>query len=81
MFEFSGKPENSNILSQTLALLTLTKSMPFTVELKELQNIYYQMVKTTYIEIQARMKQGKESNLEWTNQFKKLGEALSMCLD
>jgi alpha-amylase/alpha-mannosidase (GH57 family) len=81
MFEFSGKPENTGILSQTLTMLTLAKSMPFAVELKELQNIYYQMLKTTYIEIQARRKQGSQLNVEWTNQFKNLGEALSIHLD
>lgn len=81
MFEFSGKPENTGILSQMLTMLTLAKSLPFAVNLKELQNIYYEMLMTTYIEIQARPNLDSGSKLVWTSEFKKLGEALSIHLD
>jgi alpha-amylase/alpha-mannosidase (GH57 family) len=78
MTEFAGQPENDHILAQIVALVGLAASMPFEVELRGVQNIYYRMFKKVFPEIEAKAKQGDQSGGNWVSRFVKLGEALSM---
>lgn len=77
MNEFAGKSENVKLLSQILALVRLAGSLPFAVELRGVQNVYYRMMQTVYSEIRTNAEQG-QADSEWMTQFVTLGEALSM---
>jgi hypothetical protein len=78
MTELDNKPENLALLGKILSLVGLAITMPFAVELRGLQNIYYKMLRTAYQEFHNKAGGGDKSAQEWVAQFAQLGEKLSM---
>lgn len=81
MTEFAGTPEDPDLLNQVLAQVCLAESMPFNVELRGVQNIYFRMLKTVYSEIRDKLTQDNQSAAEWMAGFVRLGQALSIRID
>ena len=52
--------------------------MPFRVNLWKVHNIYYDMLQDTYPGMQGRAAQGNSEASEWGEQFRALGEKLSV---
>jgi len=48
------------------------------VNLWKVQNLFYEMMQTTYPELQQKAGQGDQKAGEWTKQFASLGEQLSI---
>jgi alpha-amylase/alpha-mannosidase (GH57 family) len=78
MTRFASTPEDLALLKDLVASVTLACSMPLAVNLGKVQNLYYQMLRTTYPKFQRKAKQGDEAIIEWNSQFVSLGEKLSI---
>ena len=76
MTRFMSTPKDSALLSNLVDTVALARSAPFTVDLREVQNRYYEMLKDTYVEIQKKAQQGDERAAEWVNYFVSLGQKL-----
>jgi alpha-amylase/alpha-mannosidase (GH57 family) len=74
--QFSTNPHDFSLLQRLNAILELTRSLPFMVNLWEPQNIYYEVLKTVYPESRDRAEQGDESAKMWVAYFASLGEKL-----
>jgi alpha-amylase/alpha-mannosidase (GH57 family) len=78
MTEYAEKPANVKLLSKMLGLVNLLGSLPFTVDLRVVKNIYYHLLKTVYQEIRVRYGKNDSADSEWVKQFTQLGEKLSI---
>jgi len=71
-------PEDLEFLKELLVAAEMFRMLPFLVDLWKVQNLYHEMLKSTYPEFQTRAQQGDEAAQEWLNQFVPLGQQLSM---
>ena len=78
MAEFAGEPEEINLLYRVLALVRLARSLPFNVELREVQNIYYRLMKEIYPGVLSKAGPDNTAAGDWVTRFVQLGEALSI---
>jgi hypothetical protein len=78
MVDLSAQPENGQLLEQVLALVSLGRSLPFTVDLREAQNIYYQILKTVYPGFQNKAGGEDQAAEDWIARFVELGDRLSI---
>jgi len=74
MAGFVSNPDDIFLLNSLVAAVELARSTPFAVDLWKVQNLYYEMLQTTYPEYRKRTKAGRE----WLTQFASLGEKLSI---
>jgi len=72
MQQFQRRPQNLGLLRKILSLLELIKDLPFAVNVWKVENLYYQMSRTTYPEL---ANSGAVS-ADWSNDFLKLGGEL-----
>ncbi|MCJ7791445.1 MAG: DUF3536 domain-containing protein, partial [Dehalococcoidia bacterium] len=78
MANFASSPGDTALLKALLDAVVLASSMPFTMDLWKVQNLYYEMLQTTYPEFQKRAQQGDETAKGWLTQFVSLGQKLSI---
>jgi hypothetical protein len=71
-------PEDMNLLKELLAAMEITRSVPFTVDLWKVQNLYHEMLQSTYPEIQKRVERQDEAAKAWLAEFNSLGKQLSI---
>jgi alpha-amylase/alpha-mannosidase (GH57 family) len=72
MQQFQRHPQNLGLLRKILSLIEVLKELPFAVNLWKIENLYYQMSRTTYPEVTA-------SGIvppEWSDDFLGLGRKL-----
>jgi alpha-amylase/alpha-mannosidase (GH57 family) len=74
MAKVMSNPDNVSLLNNLVAAVELARSTSFTVDLWKVQNLYYEMQKTTSTQYSKRTKGGKK----WLTQFVSLGERLSI---
>jgi len=74
MAGFVSNPDDIFLLNSLVAAVELAWSTPFAVDLWKVQNLYYEMLQTTYPEYRKRTK----ADREWLTQFASLGEKLSI---
>ncbi len=67
---------NIEVLFELHRLLELIKSLPVEVNFWHIQNIYYKIAKSLYIEFLLRSKEGGENAKKWVASFKYIGEML-----
>jgi alpha-amylase/alpha-mannosidase (GH57 family) len=77
MADFSAKPEDLDLLKGMVAAILLARLLPFTVNLWQVQNIYYRMMKAVYPAFRERAQKDQAAG-EWVTQFTLLGEKLSI---
>jgi (1->4)-alpha-D-glucan 1-alpha-D-glucosylmutase len=64
---------------QTLeAFVDVMRSMPFDVDFWKIQNAYFEMVNTVYVEMQERADEGDEDARLWATHFIALGDKLGI---
>jgi hypothetical protein len=69
-------PTDLSLLSEIQKLLELIKSMPFSINLWQAQNIFYRLSKMTYKELMAKAKSGNEDISLWLGNFEQIGYGL-----
>lgn len=62
------------------SLVELSAGAPFAVNLWEVQNIYYGLLQDPYPSFRAEAERGNDEAREWTRQFERLGELLSVAV-
>ena len=78
MAKLAASPEDIAFLKELLAAAQMARSVPFPVDLWKVQNLYHEMLQSTYPEFQKRAKQGDEAAVQWLDQFVSLGQQLSI---
>lgn len=78
MTRFASTSEDLDLLKNLVASVTLVRSVSLAVDLGKVQNLYYEMLRTTYPRLQKKAQQGNEATVEWNSQFISLGEKLSI---
>jgi alpha-amylase/alpha-mannosidase (GH57 family) len=69
------------ILEAIEKLLAIASSLPFELNLWEIQNIYYGMGKTSYSNFVTKAREGDEQASGWIERFRSLGQKLSFNLE
>jgi hypothetical protein len=72
MQQLRRHPQNLGLLKKILSLIGLLKELPFAVNLWRVENLYYQISRTTYPELVAT----GQASTEWSDNFLELGRAL-----
>jgi len=78
---FRSQPENLEVLERLKAAAELAVSLPFQVDFRKVQNIFFAMLQTVYPEWQRQAGQGEEKAQRWLSHFHALGEKLSVCVE
>ncbi|MFC1870597.1 DUF3536 domain-containing protein, partial [Chloroflexota bacterium] len=78
MAKLADNPDDVAFLEELLAAAEMAHSMPFPVDLWQVQNIYHKMLPSTYREYQTRAQQGDKASQEWLNHFISLAQQLSI---
>ncbi len=73
-----ARPEDIDILKELLAAAQLASSAPFPVDLWMVQNLYHQLLHSTYPELKKREQEGDGAVKAWLEQFVPLGQQLSI---
>jgi alpha-amylase/alpha-mannosidase (GH57 family) len=74
-------PEDIDLLKELLAAMEITRSVPFTVDLWKVQNLYHEMLRSAYPEIKKRAERQDKAAKEWLAEFNSLGQQLSIRVD
>jgi alpha-amylase/alpha-mannosidase (GH57 family) len=72
MQQLQRRPQNHGLLRKILSLLDVLKELPFAVNLWKVENLYYQMSRTSYPELLKQM----SVPAEWFDDFLRLGHRL-----
>jgi hypothetical protein len=72
MQQLQRRPQNHGLLRKILSLLDVLKELPFAVNLWKVENLYYQMSRTSYPELLKQM----SVPAEWFDDFLRLGQRL-----
>jgi alpha-amylase/alpha-mannosidase (GH57 family) len=78
MTRFASTPEDLDLLKDLVASVILARSVPLAVDLGKVQNLYYEMLGTTYPRFQRKAQEEDAAAVEWNSQFVSLGEKLSI---
>ncbi|MFH1382297.1 MAG: DUF3536 domain-containing protein [Chloroflexota bacterium] len=81
MARFTAAPSEPSLLKDLVTAVELTRSAPFTMNLSQVQNLYYKMLKTLYPQMQQKAQGEDHSAAEWLSQFQSLGALLSVRVD
>jgi alpha-amylase/alpha-mannosidase (GH57 family) len=76
--EFSADPTDLANLQKVLSAVDLLRALPFQVNLWTVQNICYEIIQSTYTDVQKRVEQGDKAAQEWMRHFRTVGENLSL---
>ena len=74
----SHDPANVQTLSILENIVTIARSMPFDVDVWQVQNIYFALLESAYPEHAQRAAQGDTRAQEWTQTFEKVGAQLAV---
>jgi len=76
--KFTASPDDIAFLKELLAATEMARSVPFPVDLWKVQNLYHEILQSTYPEFQKRAQQGNGAVMEWLKHFVSLGQQLSI---
>ncbi|MDO8567175.1 MAG: DUF3536 domain-containing protein [Dehalococcoidales bacterium] len=76
--KFAASPDDLSLMGNLGTGVTLARSIPFGVDLWEVQNVCYRMLGTVRTEYQRRAQLGDETAVKWLNQFLSLAKQLSI---
>lgn len=77
---FAARPNNFVLLQELDALVALIKTLPFEVNLRKVQNIFFNLLKQSYPGIQKRAAKERKAR-DWVRFFRLLGEKLMVRID
>ncbi|HSF42046.1 MAG TPA: DUF3536 domain-containing protein [Thermoanaerobaculia bacterium] len=75
------RPEDPDLLRRMDAIVSLTRSTPFKVDLWRAQNRWYELRQTVYPRLKEEAEKGDQKAAEWVELFKPLGEKLFVRLE
>jgi len=78
---FAQEPENLEVLQNLRAGVELVESMPFTVNLRKVQDTCYTIIRKAYQEYRVSADKGSEDALQWLEHIKALSEKLWIKID
>ncbi|MFH1124840.1 MAG: DUF3536 domain-containing protein [Pseudomonadota bacterium] len=78
LLEQPGELPRLESLNNAVALFT---ALPFEVNKRKIQNIYYEILLKVYPDLRAKAEQGDEGLKAWVHHFRELGEGLLIRLD
>jgi hypothetical protein len=78
MADLTAEPGNIMLLGQMLDSVRLAQRLPFAVDLRRVQSLYYHMLKVVYPEFQNKAKAADKAAKDWVTQFVSLGNKLSI---
>ena len=78
MAKLAADPEDMAISNNLLAATEMVVSLPFGVDLWQVQNLYHEMLQAAYPEFRKRAEKGDESAKEWLAQFSAMGQQLKV---
>ena len=81
MKRFPDRSSDLAILEEIEKLLTIASSLPFELNLWEIQNLYYGMGKKIYPVFLAKAREGDQETSGWVERFRSLGQELSFNLE
>ena len=73
--------EEMSLLQKMDTALDITKSLPFRINLRDVQNRYYEILQREYPKFRERANTGDEEAGRWVSLFRSLGEKLSVRVD
>jgi len=76
MTRFASSPDDIALLKSLVDAAMLARSVPFPVDLWEVQNLYYKMLKNIYPELRKKAEQGDQVAADWATHFVSLGQQL-----
>ncbi|MFN0172551.1 MAG: hypothetical protein ACKV22_39735, partial [Bryobacteraceae bacterium] len=56
--------------------IRLTRRMPFETNIRRVQDLYYDVLQTTYSAMEAKAHEGEASAIQWLAHFRAAGELL-----
>ncbi|GBD39395.1 hypothetical protein HRbin37_01674 [bacterium HR37] len=71
-----SNPMDISLIKRLEGIIEITHSLPFMVNLWKPQNIYYEILQTTYPEVKKKADQGDENAMSWVECFTSLGDKL-----
>ncbi|TVM00088.1 MAG: glycoside hydrolase [Candidatus Brocadia sp. WS118] len=77
MDELRKNPAGLSLLQRIERKLQLFSALPFEINLWHVQNVYYDMAKTTYKEFLIKAKAGDTDAAHWIETFRQIGHRLS----
>jgi hypothetical protein len=75
---FHAHPGELHHLQRLEAVVALARSLPFDVDLYQVQNLFYEMLQTTLPAARARAEQGNARAQAWVGCFTALGDRLKV---
>ena len=68
--------QSASMLSDVMTLIGMLRSVPLEVNFWQIQNTYFMMAKTTYLEFTLKAKAGDNAAMDWIEPFRRVGEML-----
>ncbi|HET9441665.1 MAG TPA: DUF3536 domain-containing protein [Longimicrobiales bacterium] len=76
--ELANTPEDEALLSTLESLATTGRSLSFDVDVWQVQNIYFDLMKQHYPRMRALSAEGDAQAMQWVGSFTRLGEQLDI---
>jgi alpha-amylase/alpha-mannosidase (GH57 family) len=73
---FQNRPEEFELLDSLATGVKLVNSLPFDVNLRKVQNVYYELLHRVYPDCRRQVQNGDQSAGKWVERFIQLGEKL-----
>jgi hypothetical protein len=74
-------PADTDNLKNLLAVTLLARSLPFTIDLWKVQNLYWGLLQSSYPEFKRKAEQRDQQAVAWVQAFVALGKNLSIRVD
>jgi hypothetical protein len=79
--QLASTPEDQALLDTLEALATTSRALPFDIDVWQVQNIYFDLMKQSYPRVRVLAAVGDERASEWVSSFTRLGEQLAVSVD
>ncbi|HEY0672232.1 MAG TPA: DUF3536 domain-containing protein, partial [Longimicrobiales bacterium] len=79
--ELANTPEDEALLSTLESLATTGRSLSFDVDVWQVQNIYFDLMKQHYPRMRALAAEGDAQAMQWVGSFTRLGEQLAISVE
>jgi alpha-amylase/alpha-mannosidase (GH57 family) len=79
--DFAASPDDEALLRDLELSATAIRTLPFTVDLADVQNRFWSVLTGRYPEYHDRAAEHEKAALDWLDHFRRLGEALRIRVD
>jgi alpha-amylase/alpha-mannosidase (GH57 family) len=78
MVRLVATADDLDLLKEVLTAIQVAHSAPFPVDLWRVQNLYHQLLESTYPKLKSKAQEGDEKARNWSDLFVSLGQQLAM---